>query len=796
MGNDSATSRIPTSEPARLGKGGKPLVFGGDHRYPPFEYLDSRGRPRGYNIDLVEALARALNLEVEFRLGEWSEVLRGLEDGSIDALPGIFYTPERARKLLFSKPHSVHHYVGVTRHGEAPPPNSLADLAGKRIVLQRGDAMHSLLLESDVTAHLTLVEDQEAVLRALAAGDHDCGIVTRVSALHFLRQNGWENLRLGREPFASFDYCFAMLPERSELLGLIDEGLQVLKDSGEYRLIHDRWLGIYRERPPSLLIALRYSAMVLLPLALIALGAFLWSWSLRRKVAARTRDLQQSMELFELLVEAAPVGIILSDDGEHVIHFNKRFRELYGYDPSEVPDVHTWWDRAYPDPQIRQQAKLHWEATVARSLEDPSATYSTEFPVRCRDGRVRQTEFRLARAGEHFLILLSDVSERHRLEHHLRQSQKLEAIGSLASGVAHDFNNMLLVIIGNAELARSRVSEPSPIASHLDAILAAAERSSGITRQLLAFARKQPSHPRLLDLNQVVGHLMNQVLRHLLGEEIEIDWSPQPGLWKVRLDPSQADQILINLCVNARDALDGSGRLRLRTTNIIRPRLDPSQALPAPADAFVCLTVSDNGCGMDKGTLERIFEPFFTTKGPHEGTGLGLSTVHGIVHQNMGFIEVESEPGEGSTFMVFLPRGEEETVAAPHPEVGPAESQGETILLVEDEKAILQIIQASLGTMGYRVLAATHPEEAIRLASAHPNGIHLLIADVVLPGMTGRELAQSLRPSQASLKVLYMSGYSTQLIADRGILEDGVPFIQKPMGVADLARKVREVLDR
>jgi signal transduction histidine kinase/CHASE1-domain containing sensor protein len=384
--------------------------------------------------------------------------------------------------------------------------------------------------------------------------------------------------------------------------------------------------------------------------------------------------------------------------------------------------------------------------------------------------------------------------ERNELERQLHQSQKIESVGRLAGGVAHDYNNMLSVIIGRTELAKMRSHKPESLHNDLDQILEAAIRSQNITQQLLAFARKQVIAPRVLDLNVTVESMLT-MLRQLLGENIDLVWQPKEGLGPVEMDPSQMDQILVNLCINARDAIADIGKMTIETDRV---SLDQAychdHAGFIPGD-FVMLAVSDDGCGMDKETLDKVFEPFFTTKRLGEGTGLGLSMVYGVVKQHNGFINVYSEPDEGTTFKIYLPRHTGEIAEECENVCGELlKGQGETVLVVEDEISILTLIEEMLSDFGYKVLAANSPSEALELANAHTGEIHLLITDVVMPGMNGREMAGRLQLKQPQLKCLYMSGYTADVIAHHGVLDKGIHFIQKPFSRIDFSVHIRKAL--
>jgi len=388
---------------------------------------------------------------------------------------------------------------------------------------------------------------------------------------------------------------------------------------------------------------------------------------------------------------------------------------------------------------------------------------------------------------------LESEAESETLQTELQQARKMDAIGQLAGGVAHDFNNMLEVIIGHAELALDDTEPTQPIHADLLEILKAARRSANLTRQLLTFARKQTISPEVLDLNTAVEGTV-KMLGRLIGENIGLEWQPREGLWPVMIDPSQVDQILANLCVNARDAIADVGAISIRLENVV---LDETSCYarirPAPGE-YVVLSVSDDGRGMDEETLGQVFEPFFTTKEMDKGTGLGLATVYGIVQQNRGGIDIHSEPGMGTTFAVYLPRHVGAAAAATDEAATPAPRGTETVLLVEDEVPILKMTRKMLEVQGYTVLAAATPGEATRLVMDHADDIDLLITDVIMPEMNGRELAESLRLLRPGLRCLFMSGYTADVISQRGVLAEGVNFIQKPFSIMGLTTKVRGVL--
>jgi len=386
-------------------------------------------------------------------------------------------------------------------------------------------------------------------------------------------------------------------------------------------------------------------------------------------------------------------------------------------------------------------------------------------------------------------------AQQDKLRVQLWQAQKMDAVGRLAGGVAHDFNNMLSVIMSYSQFTLDSLAEGDPRRSDLLEVLGAARRSADLTKQLLAFARQQPAMPKVIELNQTVGDML-KMLERMIGEDIAIVWKPGPALWRIKMDSTQLDQIVTNLAVNARDAIAGVGQLVIETSNVTFDQAYCDANIGALVGNFVRLSVTDNGAGMDAAMLGKLFEPFFTTKAVGKGTGLGLATVYGIVQQNGGFLSVYSEPGHGSTFHVCLPQCAEEAVAGVKDRLAPAPPRGTaTVLLVEDAEALLRLAERMLTGLGYRVIATADPIEAIALGAQHED-IDLLLTDVIMPRMTGRELWEKLSSTRRDLKCLFMSGYSADVISHRGVVEDGVHFLQKPFSQEALAQKVREALER
>lgn len=899
------------------------IIIGGDAEYPPFEYLDEQGRPAGYNVDLLRAVAAAAGLTIEIRLGPWPEMVEALKNGEIDAMEGMFYSLERDKFFDFSQTHLVNHCVAVVRRGEGPPASSPEELRGKSIVVQESDIMHEYAIRQGLGDSVTAVASQEDALRALAAGEYDVALAARITALYWIERSGWRNLEVGQIPLLSQDFCFAVPEGSRALLAELSEGLIAVEQSGEYRRIYEKWMGVYDPALRSQR-AVRFLLIAVAASVLLIILISVWAWTLRSQVQKRTAALGAMSQRYQAMLEEIPDIVMEVDADKRYIWANPAGYAFFGDDVigKQASDYFVGDQSAYKVSQSSfdngdnttyfksvqrrsdgaERTLARWcrmlkdengdvigalstardvteQERIAAALRESEQKYRSLIenaqqgviiaqanPVRLRfanpamsvitgydeaellamgeqqlpalvhpDDRQRffgsfrrriagediprQDEYRVVRKDgitrwvslysslisylgeEATLTTFIDITERkeaeeerERLESQLQQAQKMEAIGRLAGGVAHDFNNLLMGIMNYAELCKQDI--PPGHASHkwLDEITSEAERSASLAQQLLAFARRQTIAPQVVNLNDSIDSILRMV-RRLIGEDIDLVWEPGERLGSVRMDPGQLDQVLANLCLNARDAIGGVGTLTIETSNAsIDPEYCSENAEAVPGE-YVLLAVSDDGEGMDGETRRQVFEPFFTTKGVGEGTGLGLATVYGIVKQNAGFLSVYSELGHGTTFRIYLPRvpGDPEMKEAAD---GEAPVGGEeTILLVEDEAAIRETVAVLLERLGYTVLPAENPENSLRMASEHSGPIHLLITDIVMPGMTGRDLAERLLGFDTGMKVLYMSGYTADVIAHQGILDQGINFLSKPITRDELARTVRRILD-
>jgi PAS domain S-box-containing protein len=505
----------------------------------------------------------------------------------------------------------------------------------------------------------------------------------------------------------------------------------------------------------------------------------------------RVTETRQTAEQLRNLIHSSAVAINVLDLEGRILMWNPAAERLFGWRADEVlggPSPHITEEQRMLVKRVLDQVQRGavvepYEAQRVR--KDGSPIDVAVYPAPLRDAQGRLTGL---------MGVLVDVTERNRLDEQLRQAQKMEGIGLLAGGIAHDFNNLLTVILGRTALMLGRLEADDRSRRDVQLIQKTAERAATLTRQLLAFSRKQVLQPAVVNLNGVVADL-EPMLHRLIGEDVAIATRLAVTLDQVKVDRGQIEQVIVNLVVNARDAMPDGGRLTVETANAT---LDESYArdyATAPG-AYVMLAVSDTGVGMSADVQRRLFEPFFTTKGPGKGTGLGLATVYGIVKQSGGNIGVYSELGMGTTFRVYLPRVDG-AVPAPHAPDGPAlpGPGSETLLLVEDEASLRDLAREVLESFGYAVIEAAGPEEALERSRAHPGVIHLLVTDVVMPQMNGRQLAAVLREERPEMRVLYMSGYTDDAIVRHGVLDSRTPFLAKPFTPEGLGRKIREVLE-
>jgi len=775
------------------------IVVGADNNFPPFEFADKNGQPAGYTVDLIHAVASEMGIHIRVVTGPWSELRRQFDQGNIDVLSGMFFSPNRTATIDFSIPHSAVTYSIFVRNN-GPRLRSVNDLRGRTVLAQQGDIASEMLLAQGI--HLIPVADPQAALHLLSKGEGDAAIVAKIVGLYSLQEQGIRNVQAVSNSFPQQSYCFAVRRNRKDaLLSRLNEGLTILKYNGVQERIAGKWLGPWEQTTQWR----RYLFIIGAPLATLLALALAWSWTLRRLVREQTaslqielaerqraeRELQEANRTLETTLSASPVAIIVCDLEERVKVWNKTCEVLFGWTANEVVNR--------PIPTVPVDMKDEDQELLRRTRQGESIT-NLELKRRRKDGKLLELSASIVPLRDDHgrvtgtLGVYVDYTERKGLEAQLLQAQKMESVGRMAGGVAHDFNNLLGVILGHGELLTREISSDSPWHERVEQIVAAGQRASALTAQLLAFSRRQILQPQVVNLNTLLSDT-NNMLSRMIREDIALQLRLDAGVRNVKADPGQLVQVILNLAVNARDAMPAGGTLSIATSNVDFPADHSDQGTVVPAGRYVVLTVKDTGVGMDAETRASIFEPFFTTKPPEMGTGLGLAMVHGIVSQSGGYISVESELGAGTNFNIYFPQLQSEEV---NPEITPRhlpkqiETGSETLLLVEDAMALRTMIGENLRSLGYTVLTAANGVEALELAREYQEPIHLLITDVVMPLMGGVELQKEMLALRPGIPVLFMTGYADETLEQRQN-SARVVLIQKPFRMDELAYTLREI---
>lgn len=763
-----------------------------DPAWAPIEFTDPKDNPSGLAESYLQLVEKRLGITFE-RVPDlsWQEGMVRLQRRDLDMTSCLSKTPERGKFLSFTQPYLNIPIVILAREAITYI-GDMRELSGHKVAVVDGYALVEWLSRDFPDIHLVKVQTVEEGLHSLRRGDVSCFIDSLLVISHYLAKLRANDLKIAG--ISPYEYALSMAVRKDWpiLAGILQKAIDSI--SPEERT------AIYRQWVPNLYepdFDYRLFGQVLAVFLAALAGLIFWIRKLTGEIRQRKQveeRLAGANRLLQTIVNTAPMRIFWKDRESRYLGCNLAFARDAGL--------------AHPEELIsKDDYQLPWKEQAGQFRADDGLVIDTglaklayEEQLASSDGEllwIRTSKVPLRNEQQDIIGMLGiyeDITERKQLKAQLVQAQKMEAIGQLAGGVAHDFNNKLAVILGYAELALMQTSEIQPLYHPLQQIQQAAESSAGLTRQLLAFARRQPVVPKVLDLNKNIHGLL-QMLHRLIGVNIELVWRPGADLWPVRMDPTQMDQVLANLSVNARDAISGGGRLTIETANLTIDGADCAAYPGCTPGDYVSLTVSDNGCGMDAATQAKIFEPFFTTKEVGKGTGLGLSTVFGIVQQNEGVIKVFSQPEQGTSFTIYLPRyaGTEEPLE-PQPSAAYPPKRTECILLVDDDPSIRGTVAMMLDTLGYRVVEARSPAEAIDLAEQHADEIRLLITDVIMPEINGRDLAMRLAPNHPDLKCLFMSGYSASVIAPHGVLEKGGQFIQKPFTLDELSSKVREAL--
>ncbi len=766
----------------------------------PLEYIDDQGEPRGIIVDIWKLWSVKTESSIEFIPLPKNTNVSTLETARVDIISNLGNLPKaESDGLRHSLPLCGIEYF-IFSHKNSKELKDIGSFKNFKIGVIQDNFTGNL---EGIGLPLSIIKRYPtniSLYHGLANGEVQAAVASEVMFRVALAKTiATMKVSQSAEPVTTRSIYAMVANDNEALQQKINLGLEKITPA-EIQAIKSRWTG------KSLGHRIQWQLLsfgILVAVAVI-IGLVLWylNFHLKEKIAIATKDLLENHQQLKIseenlsqlrsylsnIIDSMPSVLIGVNMHGEVTQWNKMSEDYTGILAESVTGNKLC--DVFPEMQSEMEK-------IFESIQTGKIKKYVNKPFQSGNEVVYQnlTIYPLSGgSSKGAVIILEDVTKEHDLEIQLQQSKKMEAIGQLAGGVAHDFNNMLGVILGHAEMAMENLDPTLSIFNDLNEIQKAAKRSAEITRQLLAFARKQTIKRKVIDLNETVESIL-KMLRRLIGEDIELVWSPSDELWPLKMDSSQIDQVLANLFVNARGAITGVGKIVVETGNkTFDEEYCATQTGYVPGE-YVRLTVSDNGRGMSKETVSHIFEPFFTTKDIGEGTGLGLATVYGAVKQNNGFINVYSEPGQGTTFSIYLPRHQGEVEQdQPKANVKPLIGGKETILLVEDEPPILLMTSRMLQGMGYNVLTATGPNEAIRLAGEFSQRIDLLITDVIMPEMNGRDLAEKFLVEKSVSKCLFMSGYTADIITKHGIIDEKVCFIQKPFSKKDLAEKVRQIL--
>lgn len=787
-----------------------PLFVRGDYTYPPYEYLDEDGIPRGFNVDIIHAVATAMGIQVNIDLGPWEEVRRQAEAGEVDALIGMFNTPERDRLFDFSIPHLIASYAIFVRDGSSI--QSLADAKNAKIIVQMSDLGHDYLRKNGITANIIVKKDWQDVLVSLALGEGDCALVSRLQGAQLIRTLSLENLKSVGPPLIQRKYSIAVPQGSSALLAQINEGLSIIKETGEYDRIYDKWFGVYSDQELSYAKFLGYFFWILLPLVGVVIVAFLFTWTLQKQVKTKTSALNsellerhrteevlrrrenQLQKIFEIL----PVGLWFADKNGDLGRGNAMGQQIWGVE-AEVPFSEYGAIKGCYLPSREPIDADDWALT--KTVQEGATIIGELLEIESFDGK-RKTILNYTAPlkddngdVDGAIVVNLDITQRTALERQLLQSQKMEVVGTLAGGIAHDFNNILTAMLGYSEMAQDDCQPGSDLFNNLHEVLEAGNRAKGLVHQILAFSHRDNAERRLLQPAIIVQETV-AMLRPSLPTTIEIKQNIDQISSLIFVNPSQINQVLMNLCTNAFHAMEATGGaldIALKEVN-----LDDKDFVHAPqitTGKFIQISISDSGAGIDPSIRDKVFEPYFTTKKVGKGTGMGLSIVHGIVKNCGGVITFDSEIGQGTTFHVYIPVAKKNKGVSKQKSDSKVLTGKEHVLFIDDEKALVRMGKNMLEKFGYQVTVHTSSLEALETFRNNPHGYDIVITDQTMPELTGCDLSRKMLEIRPDIPIVLCTGYST-IISEKKAKAIGIKeFALKPLAQRDLAQLIRKVID-
>ncbi|MEW6236530.1 MAG: transporter substrate-binding domain-containing protein [Candidatus Omnitrophota bacterium] len=801
FGDLSIGVEIPSASPSPR------LQVQGDFNFPPYEFLDDKGEPTGFNIDLIREVAEVMNLDVEIHLGSWNSVREALEKGEIDILAGMFYSPQRDKTVDFSIPHTiVTHAIFIRK--DSPPIRTEQELNGKEIVVQRGDIMHDYALEMGFADRLTALESPGDALKQLASGKYDCALVAKFQGLHLAKQYRIKNIVTVGPPLCSREYCFAVKEGDTALLEKLNEGLNILKSTGVYKTIYSKWFSILEPAGISLWKAVEYAAMALIPLLLLLIFVFLWSWSLKIQVRQRTKELELELKerkrteeaLFDekerlaVTLRSIGDGVIAVDTIKRIVLLNKMAEQFTGWREEEAKgkDIDVVFRI------IHEKTRRRGVNPIDSVLDKGSnAGLENHTILIAKDG----TERVIADSGSPIknmagetigvVLVFRDVTEERKMEAELFKARKLESIGLLAGGIAHDFNNLLTAILGNLSIAKLDIDSSDRIYKPLSDAEKACLRSQNLTRQLLTFAKGGAPIRKTSSIKELVEDSATFVLS---GSNSRCEFSVADDLWTVEVDEGQISQVIQNIVINADQAMPNGGAIRIRLENYSFHSQGKSLSSLMQEGDYVRISVKDNGIGIPQEYLFKIFDPYFTTK--QKGSGLGLATAYSIIRKHDGAITVDSKPGDGTEVVVYLPASPQAIIAKETVEGSLYRGEGK-ILVMDDDASIQDVVRQMLEHLGFETDAADDGKEAVeRYKKAYDSGrpFGAVILDLTIPGgMGGKETIEKLREIDPGVRAVVSSGYSNDSIMAEYDRFGFSGVVSKPYKLEELSEVMRRL---
>lgn len=799
-----------------------PIVFqsASELDYPPFAVVRPDGTPDGFSVELLKEVAKAVDIEINITVGPWHEIKKRLEDGDIDVLPLVSWSPEREHVFDFSAPYLRMSTIAIfVRKGERTI-HDYVDLKNKEVMVMRGDTVHEYALKANLSDKLILTENFEDALKLLSKGEHDAVIVQQLVGFELIKKLGISNLvnikvsqetslRPVSKKVSDFEqkFCFAVKKGDTVLLGLLNEGLAIVFANGTYDKLYSKWFTSILPQPP-VPIALLIKSLLFIFVPLMLILAMIGIWYLRREVNRKTNSLLQAMisrrhadeqyrALFTKMLDGFALHEIICDENDKPVDYrflavNPAFERMTGLMSAGIigkrvlevlPDTETYWIDTYG------KVALTGESII---FENYSKSIGKYFAVTSYQPEYMQ-----------FAVIFQDITDKkiarekeQKLRIQLQQAQKMEAIGTLAGGISHDFNNILAPILGHAEILMEDASQDSSLYSSLSEIYKAALRARELVKQILTFSRQDSTEIRLMKIQPIIKEAL-QLIRSTIPSTIEIKHNISKECGAVKADPTQIHQIIMNLSTNAFHAMENTGgELSVTLTEVELSPNDLAVGIDINPGVYACLQIADTGVGMNRDVIEKIFDPFFTTKKKDKGTGLGLSVVHGIVRSMNGTINVYSEPGRGTKFNIYLPVIKDFFKEDDVQLKGGIPKGSGRILLVDDEQAIAEMEKKMLERIGYDVTSRVSSVEALEIFRLNPYKFDLVITDMAMPKMAGDKLSTELIKIRPDIPVLLCTGFSNDRAKDMADLPGIRDIMMKPVIMKDLADKVRELLDQ